>query len=317
MTEMQMLGWLLVAGTLSGFVFQRSRLCFVSALRDLYLFRAFRMTRAILLLFLVTVTGGALIQASQEAAHGPVLGPTPAGAWLGGAIFAVGMVLGGSCAAGAFWRLGEGQISQLYILAGMLAGTWLHPHLPHFSSAVQQPTFNAWAAVAMMALALVLISAWEWRQARVGEELPARPRLGLFRAPWPPELGALVMAVLLVSFTALTGQGWGVTRAFLLTDMSAAAYALGLLAGGFLGARFGGEFRVRRPGGRAPSLIRLAGGVLMGYGARVGWGCTIGAVLTGMVNLSPQPWYWMLGAVCGAALGAVILRRLMYRYLQF
>lgn len=315
MTATQMLGWLLVAGTLCGFVFQRSRLCFVSALRDLYLFRALRMTRAILLLFLVTVSGGALIQASQATAPGPVAGPSPAGAWLGGAIFAVGMVLAGSCAAGAFWRLGEGQLSQLYILAGMLAGTRLYPKLPLFPSAVLQQTFNAWTAVALLALALGLISAWEWRQAHIGQELPARPRHGLLREPWPPEMGALVMAVLLVAFTAFTGQGWGVTRAFLLTDVSAAAYAIGLLAGGFLGARFGGEFRVRRPGGRAPSLIRLAGGVLMGYGARVGWGCTIGAVLTGMVNLSPQPWYWMLGAVCGAAVGAMILRRLMYRYL--
>ncbi len=315
MTTTHILGGLLAAGALSGFVFQRSRLCFVSALRDLFLFRALRMTRAMLLLFLLTVTGGAILQAQRGVAVEAVAGPTPLGALAGGAIFAVGMVLAGSCIAGAFWRLGEGQLSQLSILLGVLAGTWLHVKLPFLTAQAAQQTFNAWVAVGLLLLGLVAVVAWERRLPHAGEELPAAPRLGRLRSPWAPEVGAVVMAVLLVAFMALTGTGWGVSRVFLLTDLSAASYAGGLLIGGFFGARFGREFRVRGPGGRAPTLIRLAGGVLMGYGARVGWGCTIGAVMTGMVNLSLHPWYWVLGALFGAWIGAALLRRFMYRYL--
>lgn len=315
MTTTHILSWLLLAGVLSGFVFQRSRLCFVSAMRDVFLFRALRMTRAMLLLFLLTVTGGAILHAQRGTAGGTFTGPTPAGALVGGMLFAVGMVLAGSCIAGAFWRLGEGQLSQLYILLGVFAGTWLHVKLPLLTAVTVQDPFNAWIAVGLLLLALALVQVWERRQAHVGEELPAVPRLGRLRAPWAPELGAVVMATLLVIFMALTGTGWGVSRVFLLTDLSAASYAAGLLIGGFLGARFGREFRVRGPGGRAPALIRLAGGVLMGYGARVGWGCTIGAVMTGMVNLSPHPWYWVLGAVVGSWVGAQLLRRFMYRFL--
>lgn len=315
MTTQHILSWLLIAGVLSGFVFQRSRLCFVSALRDLFLFRALRMTRAMLLLFLLTVTGGATLQAVRGVLVEGFPGPTPAGALAGGAIFAVGMVLAGSCIAGAFWRLGEGQLSQLAVLAGVLAGTWLYVNLPFLTTVTVQETFNAWIAVGLLLLGLMAVAAWERRQPRVGEELPGARRLSWVRAPWAPELGAVVMAVLLVTFMALTGTGWGVSRAFLLTDFSAAAYAGGLLIGGFLGARLGREFRVRGPGGRAPTVIRLLGGVLMGYGARVGWGCTIGAVMTGMVNLSFHPWYWMLGAMLGAWVGAELLRRFMYQYL--
>lgn len=315
MTTHQILSSLLIAGVLSGFVFQRSRLCFVSALRDMYLFRALRMTRAMLLLFLLTVTGGAILQAQRGWTAEGIPGPTPLAALVGGALFAVGMVLAGSCLAGAFWRLGEGQLSQLAILAGALAGTWLYVQFPLLRAQAEQRTFNAWIAVGGLLLGLLAVTAWERRQPREGEELPSPPRLGRLRAPWAPELGAVVMAALLVAYMALTGTGWGVSRVFLLTDRSAAAFAGGLLIGGFLGARFGREFRVRGPGGRAPVLIRLAGGVLMGYGARVGWGCTIGAVMTGMVNLSPHPWYWVLGAVVGSWVGAQLLRRFMYRFL--
>lgn len=310
-----MLGWVLLAGTASGFVFQRSRLCFVSALRDLYLFRVLRMTRAILLLFLVTVAGGMILFTVRGVPVSPVMGPTPQGAFAGGAIFAVGMVLAGSCAAGAFWRLGEGQVSQLVILLGLLGGTWVWAKAPLFPVARVQPTFSGWLAVGLLAMMLALLYGWERRQAEVGEELPSEKQDARFREPWSPEAGALGMALLLIGFMALTGNTWGVTRAFLLTDRSAAVFALGLALGGFAGARYGHEWRRRSIGTWPQVAIRLVGGLLMGYGARVGWGCTVGAVMSGMVSLTVQPWYWLAGAIIGAAVGAAILRRYMSLYL--
>lgn len=307
--------WLLLAGIASGFVFQRSRLCFVSALRDLYLFRALQMTRALLLLFLTTVAGGALLLTWRREPAAALMGPTAGGALAGGAIFAAGMVLAGSCAAGAFWRLGEGQLSQLYILLGMLVGTWVHVKIPLLTVVRVQTTFSGWAAAALLAVLLAVLYGWDRLQSRGGEELPPRRHVSRLRAPWSPEAGALVMALLLVGFMALTGRAWGVSRAFLLNDLSATMFAVGLVGGGFVGGRFGREFRLRRPGGRSQALIRLVGGVLMGYGARVGWGCTIGAVMSGMVNLSVQPWYWLIGAVIGAGAGSAVLKRYMNLYL--
>ncbi len=315
MTSFTILGWVLLAGLGSGFVFQRSRLCFVSALRDLYLFRALHMTRAILLLFLVTVAGGATIFSLRVLPMTPVLGPTPQAALLGGGIFALGMVLAGSCAAGAFWRLGEGQVSQVYILLGLLAGTWLYQELPLWEETRLQPTFSGWKVVGLLLVALIALYGWDRLHATKGEELPAALHGSRWRAPWSPEVGALVMASLLVGFMALTGQTWGVTRAFLLNDLTPTIFALGLTVGGFLGAKFGHEWRRRRGGNWPQILIRLVGGIIMGYGARVGWGCTVGAVMSGMVNLSVQPWLWLLGAVVGAAAGSALLRRFMSLYL--
>lgn len=315
MANERVLSWLLLSGLLAGFVFQRSRLCFVSALRDLYLFRALEMTRAILLSFLVTVAGGALLLADTGGeALEPVMGPTPLAALSGGAIFALGMVLAGSCAAGAFWRLGEGQLSQLWIMLGMLVGTWAYLKLPLLPEAVVQPTFAGWWVVALLALAWVALGLWERLRAHAGEEIATTHGFDL-RRPWSPAAGAVVMAALLVGFMALTGRTWSVTRVFVLDDWSAAIFALGLTGGGFVGARFGHEWRSRRAGTGLPAVVRFVGGLLMGYGARVGWGCTIGAVLSGMVNLSVHPWYWLMGALVGAGAGAAILRRYVLLYL--
>lgn len=311
MITFTILGGLALSGLLAGFIFQRSRLCFASALRDLFLFGATEMTRAILILLLVIAGGGVLLHQGEA----PVLwGQTPVILTLGGALFGVGMVLAGSCVAGAFWRLGEGQASQLWILGGVLVGTWTYVYTPGNPELGPMGSPPAWAPVAGLALLLGALRWWERRQQPLGEELPPERPGHSWRAPWPAEAGAVVMALMLLLYATVAGETWTVTRAFLL-EPSAMIFSLGLVGGGWLGGQLGREWRFRGAGSWPEAGLRLAGGLMMGYGARLGWGCTIGAVMGGLANVSVQPFFWLAGAVVGSSIGANLLRRFFFRYL--
>lgn len=303
----------LLCGLVAGFSSQRSRLCFVSAVRDLFLFGATGMTRAVLVWLLATAGAGALAVLGTGPA-GQVDGPGPAAAVAGGLLFGLGMTLAGSCAVGAFWRLGEGQLTQLWILAGIGAGTWLYQGLPVLSEPVQQAVISPWVSVALPLALLAALHLWERRLPAAGVEVEEAAAQRSWRAPWAPVAGAVVIAVTLGLFYGGTGRTWGVTRAFLLDDAAPALFVLGLVGGGFLAARVGREWRIRSAGTWPQRLIRLLGGMLMGYGAGVGWGCTVGAVLSGVLVSAAYPWFWLLGSLAGAWVGAVLLRRFMALY---
>lgn len=305
----------LVSGLLAGLAFQRSRLCFVSALRDLYLFGATGMTRAVLTLLLATAAGGAALQEYRSAGGlepSEFWGPSPGGTVLGGLLFGLGMVLAGSCVSGAVWRLGEGQRSQLWVLGGVLVGTRVYLLFPVLRTAVPQPKLQWWLPLVVLGGMLLLVYAWERRQRYDGEEWSDAPSRWSWRQPWIPEAGGLVLAVALTAFAAATGTTWTVTRAF-LPESGALLFSAGLIGGGYVAARMGREFRVRPSGTWEHRLLRFLGGILMGFGARVGWGCTVGALMAGMVTITVHPWFWLGGTLVGGAIGAWILRRFLMR----
>jgi hypothetical protein len=82
-----------------------------------------------------------------------------------------------------------------------------------------------------------------------------------------------------------------------------------LVAGSLLGALLAGEFRPRAGRPRA-YLTALAGGVLLGFGAMVSLGCTVGTLLSGIMAFSLSGWLFALGLLAGAWAGGAVLRRL-------
>lgn len=75
----------------------------------------------------------------------------------------------------------------MYILFGLIMGTWVYVKLPLLPVVRLQPTFSAWKAVALLALSLGLVYGWDRRQAHEGEELLPESRRLRIRAPWSPE----------------------------------------------------------------------------------------------------------------------------------
>jgi hypothetical protein len=77
---------------------------------------------------------------------------------------------------------------------------------------------------------------------------------------------------------------------------------LGMLLGAMAAAAL-------RPFARVPwpplkSLVAAAiGGLLMGWGARLGFGCNIGAFIGGIASGSLHGWVWFAAALPGCALG--------------
>lgn len=102
---------IILAGFALGFVLHRSRFCFSRAFREPFMTGDGTMTKAMILTLAFGILIGSLLL--QHKTVDPYLA-IPASFWLGsflgGLIFAVGMVFAGGCASGSLWRMGEGHI---------------------------------------------------------------------------------------------------------------------------------------------------------------------------------------------------------------
>jgi uncharacterized protein len=172
---------------------------------------------------------------------------------------------------------------------------------------------------------------------------PAREPLdlkGLLREPWPAWAGGAAVGML-ATFAYLWGHPLGVTAEIgrvsrlagnavglmparlegldKLPGCSAigssgwptvpGAFLLSLVAGSLISALVSGEFRIRK--GRPRTLaLAAAGGVLLGFGAMISLGCTVGTMLSGIMAFSLSGWLFTAGLAGGAWLGTAALRRL-------
>ncbi|MCC6165493.1 MAG: YeeE/YedE family protein [Acidobacteria bacterium] len=153
--------------------------------------------------------------------------------------------------------------------------------------------------------------------------------------PWPLVAGALGLAAVNIATLLLAGRPWGVTGAFALWGAKALASAgvpihtwpsfatpaqraaldasvladvtsvmnvgivLGALTAAMLAGRFAPVWRVP-----ARSLVAaVVGGLLLGYGARIAYGCNIGAYFSGIASGSLHGWLWLVAAFAGNVIG--------------
>ncbi|KAB7619638.1 YeeE/YedE family protein [Alkalilimnicola sp. S0819] len=158
-----------------------------------------------------------------------------------------------------------------------------------------------------------------------------------FMGGWPLFWAALVLAVGNLLTMLIAGYPWGITFAFGLwgakalvglgVDMSQfefwtwdyPALALqdsvlvnvvsvmdfGLLLGAMLAAGLAGKFNAasRNPLPWRSLLGAVVGGLAMGYGARLAFGCNIGAMFSGIASASLHGWIWFGFAFLGSLLG--------------
>ena len=205
-----------------------------------------------------------------------------------------------------------------------------------------------WTRAVIFQLALLALIAWvTWRieRRRMGVRPvsvpPARGWDRLIHGPWPLLAGGVALAVLNALTLALAGHPWGITWGLTLVGgkaLQALGYDLstvpfwtgefqqaalaapvladvtsvmdaGLVLGAFLGAGLAGRFAPRP---RVPLRIVAAsvlGGLLLGYGARIAYGCNIAAYFSGIASTSLHGWLWGAAALLGTPIG-LRLRRL-------
>ena len=251
---------------------------------------------------------------------------------IGAFIFGIGMQLANGCGSGVLFSFGGGSgrmmVALPFFVFGSLVGSFLLPSALEWGSLGQMPIAIAGNAVATTVFNLALIApvggGFFWLARRRGEAMPRRLIAG-----------TVIIAVLCWLVFALSGHPWGVTFGFTLWGAKIAA-ALGVpvenyafwqwpgprralehsvladvsslmdfgmvLGAGAMAAVSGGLRRQDWPPFR--QLVGAAlGGVLMGIGARLGFGCNIGAYLAGIASGSLHGWIWFVMAMAGSWVG--------------
>ncbi|MEM5015053.1 YeeE/YedE family protein [Metabacillus indicus] len=158
----------------------------------------------------------------------------------------------------------------------------------------------------------------------------------ILRGSWPLFAAAIILALLNALTLSIRGNPWGITSAFALwggkalmtagIDVSSWGYFtgangaaltktvladstsvmnFGIILGAFISAAAQGTFKPGKikPGVAGASII---GGLLMGYGARLAFGCNIGAYFGGIASFSLHGWVWMVMAMLGTFLALFI-----------
>jgi uncharacterized protein len=117
---------LLLFGALFGTIFQRSRLCFTSAFREIFISRNGAMMKWILLSIAIGTVGMSLLKSKGYIPMSFIL-PVGVHTVVGAFVFGAGMSIAGGCGIGILWRAAEGYTrAWVAMLAGMLtAGSWV------------------------------------------------------------------------------------------------------------------------------------------------------------------------------------------------
>lgn len=84
----------------------------------------------------------------------------------------------------------------------------------------------------------------------------------------------------------------------------------GLVLGALFAALAAREFKLRAPRQRRRYVQSFGGGTLMGYGAGIGVGCTLGAFFSAIPSLGLSGWVFGLALLGGAGIGTQIIRRI-------
>ena len=191
-----------------------------------------------------------------------------------------------------------------------------------------------------LALMAVVFAATVWLERRrhgrliPGAQSPVHGWRRFVQGPWPLVWGAVALALGNFATLYLAGRPWGITSALALWGSKILLFAgvdvaawpfwqgaraaslqqnifhdvtsvmdFGIMAGALLAAALAGKFRpVWRIQARS-ALGAIFGGLLLGYGARLAYGCNIGAYFSGIASGSLHGWCWVVAAFVGSIIG--------------
>ena len=286
-------------------------------------------------LLLIAVAALAIVPvAALVPGFGGAIAPIGPSLVIGAFVFGIGMQLANGCGSGTLYTAGGGSGRMLIALALFIVGSVIGSlHLPWFLAlggidpVLASNYFGPWgglaATLASIAVAALVIAGVA--RAR-GANLRPRPALivgaivigllsiGVFLAghhPWSVTFGFTVWGAKLAALAGFDfshAEFWqwpGPKRALaesILSDTSSLV-DLGMIFGAMAAAAAAKPF-ARTAWPPAPSLIAAAiGGLLMGWGARIGFGCNIGAFFGGVASGSLHGWVWFGAALVGCAIG--------------
>ncbi len=188
------------------------------------------------------------------------------------------------------------------------------------------------------AVALVSFVVERRRRPPDNRRQPIDARSLWLRGPWPLAAGALGLTAVNVATLTLSGRPWGITSAFalwgskglaaagvnvaswgywqapanaaalkasILTDVTS-VMDIGIILGALMAAGLAGRFAPLWNVPQRAVLAAVIGGLMLGYGARIAYGCNIGAYFSGIASSSLHGWVWFAAAFAGNAVGTRI-----------
>ncbi len=340
-TQNWRLGALFLIGGLLGLTLYAASFGFTAAYRRMILSRDAAGLYAQLLMLAVATVLFAPVLAEGEVFGWAVGGAVAPFGWqvaIGAFGFGLGMQLGGGCGSGTLFTVGGGNARMVVTLIAFCIGSfWASLHmgfwqgLPDAGRLSLGGQFGWRLAVLLQLGVLVVIGFVLWRWTGRSDGTWQR----LWRDYWPLLVGAVVLAVLNFATLLIAGHPWTITWAFTLWGAKAATLLgwdpatsgfwlggfqsralagpitrdvtsvmdVGIILGALAAASFAGRFV---PSLKIPprSLIAaVIGGLLMGYGARIAFGCNIGAFFSGVASTSLHGWLWIVCALAGTWIG--------------
>ncbi len=156
---------------------------------------------------------------------------------------------------------------------------------------------------------------------------------------WPYLTGAILLSVFQIVSLAAAGSPWGVSGTlanwgawlyklvggsvdkwyYFASDAAQAKLAagplqdpgtlrnLGLIAGALFAVLIASGFKFKKIKTWKQIVAAVLGGLLMGYGARIAFGCNIGALYSGIASLSLSGWVYAAFLFLGAIVGSKLL----------
>lgn len=251
---------------------------------------------------------------------------------IGAILFGVGMQVANGCGSGTLVAAGQGSRRMLLALPffclGGVMGSLLLPYaeeLPGLGPIDLAEYFGPWGGLVVMEALLGASALLVARGAR-----PDRRRL----------MVAALIGILAAVLFLVSGQPWGITMGLTVmgakglqaigfnlgaTTVWSAEWAqrllrepsmmipgalsdVGLLLGAFAATVLTGHFRHRVAIGWRGAIGAILGGLLMGVGARLSYGCNIGAFASGAASGSLHGLAWFVAVLPGCAAG-IRLRR--------
>lgn len=81
----------------------------------------------------------------------------------------------------------------------------------------------------------------------------------------------------------------------------------GIIAGALAATLLASGFKIKKIKSRKQVFAAVFGGLIMGYGSRIAFGCNIGALYSGISSLSLSGWVFAVGMFGGAVVGSKLL----------
>lgn len=297
----------------------------------------------ILMLALATVLFAPLLATGPALGLAVSGAVAPAGVQLvaGAFAFGMGMQLAGGCGCGTLQTAGGGSLRMLIVLAAFIAGSfWASLHmswwarLPSPGEAALGEVLGWTGAVALQLGVLAALWIGLGRIARDRVEWSAQLD-GASSKARVLTIGAVLLAVLAFLVLLVAGHPWSITWAFALWGAKAALWLgwqpdasafwngefqsraldasiledvtsvtdIGIVLGAAAAAGIAGRFRFHLRITRASLAAAVVGGLAMGYGARIAFGCNIGAFFSGVASTSLHGWLWIVAALAGTWVG--------------